>query len=76
MWLTHSYDGAKDFLSHRDRFGISRLDDRWLDEISSRIVSISTKQDFPAILLCLGDTRCDLPECGFAAMDEESAAVK
>ena len=75
MWLTHSHDRAKDFLSHRDRFGVPRLDDRWLDKVSSRIVGVSTKQDFPALLLRFCDARCDLLECGFAAMDEESAAI-
>ncbi len=76
MWLTYGHDGAEYLLSHGDRPGVPRLDDSWLDKVSSRIVSVSTTQNLPALLLRLGNIASDLLECRFAAMNGESTALK
>lgn len=69
MWFTYSQHGAKYLLFHRDRLGVLRLDDGWLDKVSSRIVSVSTTQDLIAFSLRLGNVAGDLLECRFAAID-------
>ena len=76
MWLTYSHDGAEYLLFHRDRPGVLRLDNSWLDKVSSRIISASTTQNLPALLLRLGNIAGDLLERRFAAMDDKSTARK
>ena len=70
MVLTHSHDRAEDFLTHRDRLGILRMDDSWLDKVPSRIVSVAAKQDLPALLLRRGNIASDLLECRLATIED------
>ena len=76
MWLAYSHDGAEYLFSHRDRPGVFRLDNSWLDKVSSRIVSVTTTQNFPALLLRLGNIASGLLECRLAAVNNKLTALK